>query len=120
MALKDKILNCDDLKKETLRIDQWGVSVVVRELNAKERSWVFEILEKYKNDPLAIKEMDAKVAIKCLLDEEGSPVFEEKDLPELLKKSGQVISDVLDVVWRLSGFDDKKKDSPQSNDSNLD
>lgn len=111
MNLHDIILAKDDLKKESVYLKPWDITVTVRELNVEERSWVLEILQQFKNDTKAIKEFDAKIAIKCVLDEDGKQVFTEKDLPALLKKSSEAISTILDVVWRLSGFEKAKKNS---------
>lgn len=97
---KDQILAADDLPRENVNVDEWGGEVVVRALTASEEK---EIFSKSK----AGDEMGAQVYIvaKCIIDDDGKPLFSKSDVNRLAGKNGAVVRRLAQAALRLSGME---------------
>lgn len=105
MDLKEKILNADDIKKELLKIDEWGVTVEVRSMSAKERSALLEKTIDPKGK-VNFQLLYPAVAIACSFDpKSGERIFAEADADALNEKSASALERIVKVGLTLSGLD---------------
>ena len=99
------IVAVNDLKREEVAVPEWGGTVIVRELTAKERDLFFEWVR--KNGEAAFSEFRVRAVRLSLVDEQGAQLFAEADEPELAKKSTAVIDRLFETASRLSGLQEK-------------
>lgn len=112
MSIRDQILNAsDDFKSEVVDVPEWGVKLVMRELNVNDRGRLtlsdFEQVEvaggwalKPKYDPIAA----ARVVVLSAYDEDGTRVFTDEDATALGARAFTVVDRLADVTRRLSGL----------------
>ncbi len=101
---RDEILGADDLKTESVKVPEWGGTVLVRELTGAERdAWEASVV-KTNGTKVTIdsQNMRAKLAALCIVDGDGKRVFTEKDVVKLGAKSAVALDRVTDVARRLS------------------
>lgn len=105
MALRDKILNADDIPEEFLEIPEWKCTVNVRGLSGEERA---ELLQNnmLPNGRPNLKNLYPMISILCLRDPDTrDAIFHPADRDFLNKKSGAVLERIALVALRLSGLD---------------
>lgn len=115
---RDKILASKDLRREWIATPEWAEGdpesgVYVRELTDAERSrFEREVLQGSSMNgnqaqgfnPNAVVNMRARLAVICVVDQDGDPIFESSDIGMLSQKSATLLSRIADVIFRLSGF----------------
>ena len=116
MSLRDRILAAEDIGKETLTVDQWGVDLEVRTMSAGQRS---QMLQKCTLDDGTV-DLDLlypMLVIATVFDPEtGEQVFTPEDMAGLQEKSANSIELVAQKAMEMSGMtaeavDDEGKDS---------
>lgn len=101
---RDEILGADDLKSESVEVPEWGGAVIVRELTGAERdAWESSVV-KTNGTKVTVdsRNMRAKLAALCIVDDEGKRMFSEKDTVALGNKSAAALDRVTDAARRLS------------------
>lgn len=105
---RDQIRNVTDIATETVFIQEWQASVIVRGMSGSERD-AFEqsnIVGKGKNRDVNFRNYRAKLVIWSVVDEKGDRLFSETDAEWLGAKSAAALSRIVDVASRLSGISD--------------
>lgn len=97
------------LKIAKVTVPEWDGEVYVRELTAKEQELAEERVKANGKDNAAW------VASLTLCDELGNNLFTEKDIPELSKLSGNVLTRVILETSKLSGLDESAVKELQKN-----
>ncbi len=110
---RDAILSADDLKTESVKVPEWGGTVIVRELTGAERdTWEASVV---KTNGTKVKidshNMRAKLAALCIVDDDGRRLFTEKDVVKLGDKSAAALDRVTDVARRLSRIGEDELES---------
>lgn len=101
------ILGRNDIRVESLDIPEWGGRVFVRSIGADERDkWDYEIYEASKTDEGRLPHFRARYAALVICDEDGNPIFTERDIEELGKKNAAAIERIFDKGRELSRMDD--------------
>ena len=109
MALtRDQIL-ASRLKVTEIDVPEWGGSVFVRELSAKEQEMAEERVRSSGKDNAAW------LASLTICDANGVSIFTDKDIPELSKLSGSVLTRVILAASKLSGLDEEAVKELQKN-----
>ena len=106
MLDKKTILQCDDLPKELVSVPEWGGDVFVRTLSGQERD-MFEqsMMEgKGKNRDMNMKNIRARLAVLTICTEDGTRLFEAKDVDALGKKSAAALDRIFSVSQKLNGL----------------
>lgn len=113
---RDSILKAEDLETEEVTVAEWGGTVLVRALTGTERD-AFEVACSKQRPVLDAKgkpvpgrmeavhnpvNVRAKLAVRCIVDDDGNRVFTDADAGELGKKSAAALDRVFDVASRLS------------------
>lgn len=106
---RQDILDADDRQKEVLLIPEWGGEVIVRGLSATDRDdFESSLLTKNgKKRDINTYNVRAKLAVRCLVDDEGTPLFSIEDIQRLGLKSASALSRIFEVSQRLSGIGDQ-------------
>jgi hypothetical protein len=120
---REAILKADDLPTEVVTVSEWGGEVLVRGLNGTQRD-EFEASTITMRGPMGKQQavpdtanIRAKLVARCIIDEDGEPMFTQSDVHALGQKSSAALDRIFEVASRLSGIskDDLEelgKDSP--------
>jgi hypothetical protein len=104
---KAAILTAQDLEREPIPIAQWKGDVLVRALTAAERARVTAIYtENKEEEPLKkVERAQALMLSMAVINEDGTPMFVESDIPELMKKHHAAVDQLVKAVSRMAGLD---------------
>ncbi len=104
---KIDVLKVTNLQKELVAVPEWGGFVWVQEMDAASRdrfdAWV---VKRAGNE---VGGMRLRVLIATVVNEDGTPMFSDLDIPDLMKKSSRATSRLSDVGMKLSGMNEEAK-----------
>lgn len=101
MLSKQAILEVKDLPIELVNVPEWGGEVYVRTLTGTERdAYEAGIIGQDRKPDL--RNIRAKLLVRCLVDAEGRRLFSEADVDLLGNKSASVLDRLFAVAQRLS------------------
>lgn len=115
LDLRAKILQTEDIKKERVMIEQWGVEVEVRGLSGEERAKVVNGSRNQKGELDEEKFYPILVIASVYDPQTGEKVFKPADRDMLNQKSFAAIQKVAKVAARLSGLDDEAEEKAEKN-----
>lgn len=100
MALtREQILAADDIKRQAVKVPEWGGDVFVKVMTGEERD-AFEL------DTLAEgrdrRNIRAKLLARCLCDDNGKRLFTDAEIAALAAKSGGALNRLFDVAIKLN------------------
>jgi len=101
------ILGSEDLVSEEVEVPEWPDSkgqpgrIRLRQLNAEESMRLTEEMLLKENEKAGMFIM----LVRCAVNEDGSRVFTEEDIPALKKKSFRVLERLQRVALRLQSMD---------------
>ena len=101
------VIDASDLEIEEVAVPEWGGTLRVRGLTAKEKDKYEEgfLVDPGKSEKVNMKNASAKLFALCVIDEAGNPIFnDEGDVFALGKKAAGPMTRVLSVARRLSGM----------------
>lgn len=106
MLSRDAILAADDLEKELVAVPEWGGDVWVRCMTGTERDeWEASVVQmdnKGQNPKADLRNIRAKLVVRCVIDEAGVRLFGEDDTVALGAKSAAALDRLYAVAARLS------------------
>lgn len=127
---KEQILTANDIKTEKVAVPEWGGHIYVRVMSGKERDDYEASCLKQVSPTRFITDMSmvrAKLAARCICDENGQRLFDNKDIAALAEKSGRALDRVMEVAERINGLSKQDMEklagesaSGQSEDSGTD
>lgn len=96
----------DDRKHEDVHVPEWDGTVRVRGLSGEDRDAYEAEFVDAKGKPAAqrLRNIRAKLLVKCLVDEDGNRLFADNQAKALGAKNGAVVDRLFDVARRLSGI----------------
>lgn len=103
---KTDILQCHDMRFETVPVPEWGGAVRIRTLSGAERD-AFEATLMKVVDGKRVPDMDnlrAKLLAATVVDEEDKQIFGVQDLVALGRKSAIAIDRIFGVAQRINGM----------------
>ena len=104
MSLKDKIFAVDDIKKELVEVETWGVKIEVRSMSGLQRANLLNSAmdEKGKTN---LKTLHSGIIIACCYDPEtGAQLFDDSDSDRLMEKGSAAIEKLAGKAMTLSGL----------------
>jgi hypothetical protein len=105
VSLRDQIMKAKDISGEKLEIKEWGVTVEVRTMTARERARIMENAVDPNTGKASIGVMYPEIAIACVHDPEtGEKIFTEQDKELLLDKSGAALEKIAQLAMQISGM----------------
>ena len=131
MALlsRDQIAEAKDVVFEDVEVPEWGGSVRVRGLTARQRGEYEQSLVKGtgRNRSIEMRGGRERLLVLCCVDETGMALFTADDVRMLARKSAAAVERVYDVAARISGLTEAEAgadledfDTAQSGDSSTD
>lgn len=106
---RDAILGCDDATTETVHIPQWGGSVRVKSLTARERDRIEQHVIG-KDGKAKLENFRARLAVASVVNEQGRPLFAESDIAALSEKNGAALDAIATAAQRVSAISDQDVD----------
>lgn len=96
----------DDRKHEDVPVPEWNGTVRVIGLTGTDRDAYEASFVDAKGKPAAqrLRNIRAKLLVKCLVDEDGKRLFTDDKAQVLGAKNGAVVDRLFDVARRLSGI----------------
>ncbi len=103
---REAILGADDLKTESVEIEEWGGLILIRTLTGRERDRLeADLLNSKKNGAtINLDNVRAKLVVATAMDEDGKQLFQPSDEGKLGDKSGAALSKAAAVAQRLGGL----------------
>jgi hypothetical protein len=96
MALsKDQIFGASDRKVEVVPVPEWGGDVILKTISGTDRDAFEDSLSTVDEDgnyQPNILNADARLLVKCIVDEDGNRVFSDGDADSLGSKSAPVLA----------------------------
>jgi hypothetical protein len=125
LLTKQQIINADDLRTEDIECPEWGGSVRVRALTAKERDAYEASLMKRDGKKYVSNFVNARAKLVglCLIDDGGARLFNDDEVSSLGEKSCIAMNRVFEACQRLAGLSQEdiddlvKKSEPGLNGS---
>lgn len=104
MLTRDQILAAS-LKQIEVDVPEWGGSVMLRELTADDAITLQEEMKRMQETEgqQGIREL---AIVLCAVGEDGERLFTVDDMPELRRKSNEVINRLGGAAWDLVGLGD--------------
>jgi len=106
---RDDILKVDDLQKELVPVPEWGGDVWVYGMTGGERdAFEAEVLIQRKGGAhIDTRNIRAKMAARCIRNEDGKRMFGDGDIKALAKKSAKALDRIFSKAQELSGISDE-------------
>lgn len=103
---REQILSNSDLKTEIIDVPEWGGEVRVATMSGFARDR-FEASVTGKNGGVNTQNIRAKLAAATIVDEHGTPIFDENDIAKLGKKSCAALDRIFATAQRLNLITDQ-------------
>jgi hypothetical protein len=109
---REAILKADDLPSEDIAVPEWGGVVRVRGLTGTGRDeyWASMTVQRGNTQVIDSANATAKLVARCVIGEDGEPLFTQNDVHALGERSGAALNKVFEVATRLSGISDTDMD----------
>lgn len=101
---RDQILAAADVVKELVAVPEWGGEVWVRTPTGKARDDFEGAMIAATGKPDRYRNIRARLCAACMCDEDGTRLFEGKDVEALGEKSAAALDRVFGVAQRLAGL----------------
>jgi len=104
---KDDILNADDIVTETVDVPEWGGSVIIKTITARQRdAWEASIVPLGNRKKMNMVDIRAKLLAVCIVNEDGGRMFTDADVAKLTRKSGKAVDRVFSAAQKLNKISD--------------
>lgn len=114
MLTREAILSALDLTSEIVSVPAWGGDVKVRSMTGIERD-AFGSSIRDAAGKVDLANFRAKLLVRCLVGEDGLPLFSEADIEALGRKSTAALDRVFVVAERLNGMGVDALDKAEKN-----
>lgn len=105
---KAEILAARDLIIERVDVPEWGGTVCVRSISAKERGLIEAAAARFKEskgkDDSFARTFTLRFAGMALCDEQGKRLFSDSEIEQLAERNAAVVARVAEVAQRLAGM----------------
>ena len=112
MALlsKQQIIDADDLGIVEVEVPEWGGSVLVRPLTAKQRGQFQATLvdQRQGGRTLRLQEIHIRLCGLSIVDGDGKRIFSDAELAILGGKSSAALQHIFEEASRLSGLSEEQ------------
>lgn len=96
---REAILGAQDLPTKDVPVPEWGGTVRIRSLTAKDRDAIETAIFTARQEGLVAPDnVRARYASACIVDEKGAPLFTADDVEALGQKSATALNRVYDAV----------------------
>lgn len=110
---RDAILKADDLKKEVVKVPEWGGEVIISTMTGYARDAWEQHLVQSKDG--ALINVRARLVVATAVDEKGNRLFTEDDVIALGEKSVAALERCVKVAQRLNRLTESELDDLKKN-----
>lgn len=97
---RDAILAADDLKKETVKVSEWGGEIIISTMTGEARdAWEQSLIKSKDNNMQNIR---ARLVAVSAMDENGNRLFSDSDVEALGRKSASALDRCVRVAQKLN------------------
>jgi hypothetical protein len=110
LLTKQQIIDADDLETVEVEVPEWGGSVLVRPLTAKQRGQFTATLvdQRQGGRTLRLQDIQIRLCGLSIVDQDGKRMFSDTELAILGGKSSAALQHVFEVAQRLSGLSEEQ------------
>lgn len=109
--LRDSILNVQDEQSQLVDVPEWGVTVLVKGMDGRERAAFMRAAIDDKGRP-QFERIYPEVIIACTYDPDtGTKVFEQTDRDVIDSKSARATERIAKVALQLSGIEEPEDEA---------
>jgi hypothetical protein len=120
---KAQILEANDVQSQDVEVPEWGGSVRLVSLDAKEASAfgsrMVKMDAKGNVEAFVMDNFMAELLARAIVDENNQPIFSQSDVEALGKKNGAVIKRLYTIAAELSGLGEGNKDEAVKNSDGM-
>lgn len=109
---RDQIIGAEDRKYVEVDVPEWNGSVRIRSLDAEQLLAQESVIDKRNKGDKKANPITNLLSMS-IVDENGNPLFTEKDMHELARKSHIVLKRIMDAVNKLNGFEKAEKEKEE-------
>lgn len=117
LLTKEQVSAAQDLTTEEVEVPQWGGSVLVRTLTARERGQFMALLvdQRKGGNRTRLEDLQVRLCAMSIVDEQGRRMFSDSELGLLARKSARALQPIFEVAQRLSGLSDEQVEELSGN-----
>jgi len=116
MTLREKILNCDDIKSEVIYVKEWDCKLLIRALDGKSRALLMNSVLNQVSKKIDMEKLYPELIISTVYDPDSNElVFQKSDINLINSKNAGVLERVAKVSARLSGINDDSVEEMEKN-----
>lgn len=104
LLTRDAILALQDVKDQVVKIPEWGGEVRVRAMTAGARDAFEQDAFEASRDKKPLGNIRARLVARCVIDEQGNPLFADADIEALGKKSAAAMDRIYEAVLRMNAM----------------
>lgn len=104
MSLYDKIREADDIADTLVDVPEWGVAILVRSPNGRERAELLNLIVSEDSDERRALLFPMTIALTAHDPDTKERLFTREDVAWLAEKNGVVLQRVAEVGMRLAGL----------------
>ena len=99
--IRDIILKSNDIELERVYVKKWKCEVYIKQLTGDEQD-IFEKERLNEDGTFNLHNFRARLVSMCLCDKEGKNIFKPEHIPELSKKNGAVLNNLVDKINKVN------------------
>lgn len=104
-TLRDRIRNTDDLPTRVVEVPEWGVTILMRGMTARQRTEVMQSARPAGQAEPDMLRVYPRLLIHCCYDPDTmEPVFTAEDASWLMDRSSKPVEALAEVALQLSGL----------------
>ena len=99
---RDQILAADDMPTREVAVPEWGGTVRVRTMSARDRDALELAALQAREDNTSVDNIRARFAAACIIDDKGGQLFGLGDIEALGNKSAAALNRVYEAIAELN------------------
>lgn len=114
---REQIKAADDYQTKWIPVPEWGGDILIKSLTGAERDRYEATVVEYKGDKRKVNltNLRARFVQITAINEDGTLLFGEADIPWLTRKNAKVLERVFKEAQALSGMTDEDMDELVAN-----
>jgi hypothetical protein len=113
MDLREQILGANDRRCVPVECPEWGCTVYVYNMTAKEKNQL--LISTMRNKGVVGTDHHARIVYMCACDETGTRIFQEKDIPLIQDRNGEVVERIAIAAQTLNELIDDSQALAEKN-----
>lgn len=112
----DQIVGTDDISHKDVEVKEWGGTVRLKQLTSGQRdAWEAKFVVNKDKPERYLQNLRADLVARCLVDEDGKRLFDDKQVAKLADKSPIVVNLLFEEARKLNGLSDADVEELEGN-----